>query len=385
MFIPFYFPGKDRLRIVIAGGGYAGLAALATLREHRPDAEIVLIDPRSHHLKITRLHESFRRPLADFMIPFQALEKRFGIRHLQAELPLDEEALKQWNADRGLAVGDEWLEFDYLLMATGADFRKLEKGERALDLDDFAATAGPELLDRHLGIAAGTGERWLTVVGGGATGIQFLFEIAHFIRERRMPCRLRLVDADDAPLKQFRPELGRYAQARMDDLGIEFMPKQFFRGQAEGRIVLEGRDDGERTELPSNLALLFVGKSPVFRLETNWFGQIVTGGAVLERTFAAGDGSHYRLPGSNAMSAQTALRKGKLAARNILRHSGAVKLLEPYLHRDLGYVISLGPSDAVGWIALERNVVGGLPATVVKEIVEAQYDLLLAGVDTYIL
>jgi NADH dehydrogenase len=384
MFIPFYFPGKDRLRIVIVGGGYAGLAALATLREHSPDAEIVLLDPRPHHLKITRLHESFRRPLADFRIPFQALEKRFGIRHLQTALSFDEELLKQWNADRGLAVGDEWLEFDYLLMSTGADFRKLEKGEQALDLDDFAATAGSELLERHPNLI-GPGERWLTVVGGGATGIQFLFEIAHFIRERHMPCRLRLVDADDAPLKQFRPELGRYAQARMDDLGIEFVPKQFFRKQDAGRIVLEGRDDGEEIELPSDLALLFVGKSPAFRLETNWFGQVMAGGAVLERVFAAGDGSHYRLPGSNALSAQTALRKGKLAARNILRHSGTVKLLEPYLHQELGYVVSLGPSDAVGWIALERNVVGGLPATVVKEIVEAQYDLLLAGVDTYIL
>jgi NADH dehydrogenase len=101
--------------------------------------------------------------------------------------------------------------------------------------------------------------------------------------------------------------------------------------------------------------------------------------------FAAGDCSRYRLPGSNALTAQTAVRKGKLAARNILRHSGRIRLLEPYWHQDLGYVISLGPSDAVGWIALERNIVAGLPAAVVKEIVEAQYDLLLAGIDTYIL
>jgi NADH dehydrogenase len=48
-------------------------------------------------------------------------------------------------------------------------------------------------------------------------------------------------------------------------------------------------------------------------------------------------------------------------------------------------VISLGPDDAVGWLALERNVVGGYPALVVKELVEAQYDLLLAGIDTYII
>jgi NADH dehydrogenase len=84
------------------------------------------------------------------------------------------------------------------------------------------------------------------------------------------------------------------------------------------------------------------------------------------------------------MTAQAAVRKGMLSARNILRHSGALRLLEPYLHRDLGYVVSLGPMDAIGWLALEGNVVGGMPAMVIKELVEAQYDLLLTGLDTYL-
>lgn len=384
MFIPFYLPSNGRLRVGIVGGGYAGLSALATLREHCPEAEIFLVDPRPNHLKITHLHESFRRPVEDFLLPFSALEKRFGIRHVQAKLPCDEAALRQYNADRMLTAGDEMLEFDYLLWASGAGFRKIEKGERALDLDDFAASSGPDLLNEHFN-KTGNGDRYITVVGGGPTGIQFLFEIAHFARERRLPCRLRLVDADDAPLSQFDPKLGRYVLARMADLGIEHVHGQFFREQGADRIILEARETGERSELPSELALLFVGKSPAFCLETNWFGQVMVEGETLDRVFAAGDCSRYRLPGSNALSAQTAVRKGKLAARNILRHSGRVKILEPYWHQDLGYVISMGPSDAVGWIALERNIVAGLPATVVKEIVEAQYDLLLAGIDTYIL
>ena len=91
------------------------------------------------------------------------------------------------------------------------------------------------------------------------------------------------------------------------------------------------------------------------------------------------------MPGSNALSAQTALRKGRLAARNILRHASRFKLLEPYVHRDLGYVIGMGPDDAVGWVALEGNVIAGQPAVLLKEVVEAQYDLLLAGTDTYLL
>jgi NADH dehydrogenase len=85
------------------------------------------------------------------------------------------------------------------------------------------------------------------------------------------------------------------------------------------------------------------------------------------------------------MSAQSAVRKGRLVARNILRAAGPVKIMEPYLHRELGYVISMGPSDAIGWLGFESNVVAGLPAGLAKEVIEAQYDLLLTGIDTYIL
>jgi NADH dehydrogenase len=55
------------------------------------------------------------------------------------------------------------------------------------------------------------------------------------------------------------------------------------------------------------------------------------------------------------------------------------------MHHDIGYVVSLGSSDAVGWLALEHNVVTGIAAYVIKEIVEAQYDLLLTGIDTYLI
>lgn len=384
MFLPFYFPAKEALKIVIVGGGYAGLSALITIREHRPDAEIVVVDPRSYHLKITHLHESFRRPLADFKVPFALLEQRFDFRHVMAELKFDDAALKQWQRDRVVQFGQNELEFDYLLVAAGAGFKNLEKSSHAIGLDDFIEKSGPELLQERLA-AAGSSAPWITAVGGGATGIQYLFEIAHFVRERRIPCRLRLVDAGHEVLTQFDARLGRYALARMADLGIEHVPGHFFRAQEADRIVLEAAETGELSELDSHLVLLFVGKSAGVRLHANFFGQVVLGGETLDRIFTAGDCSYYRALGSNAMTVQSAVRKGKLVARNILRHSGLVKLLEPYLHRDLGYVISLGPQDCVGWVALERNVVGGFPATVVKELVEAQYDLLLAGIDTYVL
>ena len=119
-FLPFYIPGNKRLKIIIAGGGYAGIAALVTLLRHMPAACVTLIDPATHHLKITHLHETFRYPLEDFLIPFSTLENRFGCRHVRAELIAEEALLQQWQHDGFLNVNDEILEFDYLLIASGA-------------------------------------------------------------------------------------------------------------------------------------------------------------------------------------------------------------------------------------------------------------------------
>ncbi|SDX96469.1 NAD(P)/FAD-dependent oxidoreductase [Nitrosomonas halophila] len=385
-FLPLYIPGHKQLKIVIAGGGYAGIAALTTLRRYMPEAEITLIDPRADHLKITHLHETFRYPFSDLLVPFSQLAQRFDCRHVQGELAIDDAALQQWQQNRCLDIGELTLPFDYLLIASGAQSARIAAKEsvNVFDLEDFAACAGAELLGGLLAADEGPAS-CISVIGGGATGIQFLFEIAEYLRRQRSGHTLRLIDGGERVLRQFPQGFARYVETRMQELGIEFYPEVRFLGQQADKLLLEEKNSGHAFELPSIMSLVFAGKKPDNRLATNLFGQVVVAGhAALGNIFAAGDCAVYQSLGSNAMTAQSAVRKGKLAARNILRHSGMLKVLEPYLHRDIGYVVSLGPADAVGWLALENNVVTGMPALVIKEIVEAQYDLLLTGVDTYL-
>lgn len=381
-FLPFHVPGAKTPRVLIVGGGYAGLAALVSLRRHRPEAEITLVDPRSQHIKITHLHETFRRPLEAFRVPFADLGEQLGFRHVQAEVRMEDEDLRRWQVERCLQLADETLEFDCLLLASGMALPPPGTREGELSLADFCGCSGYELLERHLA-RSGAADTGISVVGGGATGIQFLFEIAGFLRQRGFDGRLRLIDAEPRVLRQFAPEFGRYVVSRMRLKGIDYLPRTYFRGQQDGAVHVEDAESGQASELPSGLALLFPGQTPVRRLQVNAFGQVRLGGQVLTQVFAAGDQSVYAGPGSNTATAQSAVRKGRLAARNILRHCGLLPVLEPYLHRDLGYVVSLGPDDAVGWLGLQGNVVGGTPALLIKEIVEAQYDLLLSGIDTY--
>lgn len=383
-FLPFYMPRHKTLKVAIVGGGYAGMAALVTLLRHMPAAQITVIDPSPHHVKITHLHETFRYPLDDFLIPFQVLEARFNFRHVQAGVSIDENALLKWQTDRFLTAGDEMIDFDYLLIASGVPIAQTRKEENTYDLHDFTVSAGSTLFGSALP-DWDSREQYISVIGGGATGIQFLFEIAYFLKRRKIDCGLRLIHGQERILQQFPHGFSTYTQSRMAELGIDFYPATRYRCQEGGRVVLEKIKTGEKFALPSSMSFLFLGKKIEALFSANAFGQVMLEGRRLANIFTAGDCSNYSSLGSNAMTAQSAVRKGMLAARNVMRDSSVLPLLEPYLHRDLGYVVSLGPTDAVGWLALEGNVVGGIPAMLIKEAVEAQYDLLLNGTDTYML
>ena len=384
-FLPFYIPQRKKLNIVIVGGGYAGITALTTFVRYMPDANITIIDPRSHHVKITHLHESFRYPLQDFMVPFSSLEERFNCRHICAELHATEDNIQQWSADKFITINEEKIEFDYVLIASGAASGCTSQESNVHDINTFLTISGSELINRSLK-TIDQEKPYISVVGGGATGIQFLFEIAHFIKRKKIECNLRLIHSNDRVLQQFPAGFSEYTEDRMSELGIDFQQNTYYQKQTENSIFLKSKETKEEFELPSKMTLLFLGNNPGKRLSANTFGQVIVDSQPIRNIFVAGDCSDYNSCGSNTMSAQSSVRKGRLAACNILRDSSMLKVFEPYLHQDLGYVISLGPKDAVGWLAVENNVVGGTPALLLKELVESQYDLLLAkGIDTYLM
>jgi NADH dehydrogenase len=383
VFLPFHVTQQKRLKIIIIGGGYAGIAALTTLLQYAPDTEITIIDPQKQHLKITHLHETFRYPLADLQVPFADIECRYGCRHISASVHLNQDELQSLQDEKQLVLDEEILNFDYLLIATGGEALPSDSCDHVIGLQDFTISAGSDLLINALKKNK-QDESSISVIGGGATGIQFLFEIKQFLSRIKSNAELRLIHSGDHVLEQFPKGFGAYAQSRMADMGIAFYPHTYYVGQQANKIVLAEKQTKRQFELPSSLSILFLGKKQQNIFVVNAFGQIVKDQKPLSYIFAAGDCSYHQSVGSNILAAQSAVRKGKLAARNILRHSGFPGLLEPYLHRDLGYVVSLGSNDAVGWLGVKSNLVTGMPALTVKELVEAQYDLLLAGIDTYL-
>lgn len=382
-FLPFYIAKQKRLKVVIIGGGYAGIAALTNLLRYAPDTDITIIDPKEQHIKITHLHETFRYPLTDLLVPFADIENRYGCRHISASVHFGQGDLQKCQDKKQLIVNEEVLNFDYLLIASGSESKTADSIDNVLDLKDFTVSAGSDLLTKLLN-KSNHPEQSISVVGGGATGIQFLFEIKQFLDRIKSRTELRLIHSGEHVLEQFPHGFSTYVQSRMHDRDIAFYPNTYYCGQQSSEILLAEKQTGKQFGLLSNLSILFLGKKKQSIFTANAFGQVIEDHRILPHIFVAGDCSYYQSVGSNTLTAQSAVRKAKLTARNILRHSGFPGLLEPYLHHDLGYVVSLGSADAVGWLGSERNLVTGMPALAIKELVEAQYDLLLVGIDTYL-
>ena len=371
-------------KLIIIGGGYAGLSALITLRKQAPDAEITLIDPRADHLIITRLHETVHCPLNNIRVPYSLLAKRFNFIHKQHAIQFDENLIKEWELSKVIQIDEESISFDYLLITTGSLPIQSIIEPDVYDLNIIGQQGFAPILEQFIA-SAETHEKTINIIGAGPTGIQFAFELAHVLLTCHRDYRLNLIEGSDTLMGSFPVAISHYIEKRLFEKQISVLKSQFYKGKQDHKILLENSHSGDKSGLASDLTLLLLGKKPKLLLHANSSGQVILDHKVLRHIFTAGDCSYYDDFGSNLMTSQSALRKGKAAANNILREACILRFCLPYMHQEIGYLISLGPSDAVGWIGNKKAIITGLTAFTAKEVIEAQYDLLLKGINTYIL
>ena len=112
--------GSDskRKRVVIVGGGFAGIAAARALK--RCDADVILIDRRNHHIFQQLLYQVATAVLssAEIAAPIRQLAgKQRNVSVLLAEVTdLD---LKTRTVEASSPEGIRKIAFDYLIIATG--------------------------------------------------------------------------------------------------------------------------------------------------------------------------------------------------------------------------------------------------------------------------
>ena len=370
-------------RVVVLGGGYAGLACLIDLCKKDKSLDLHLVDAATSHCKITNLHKTFRDPVKKFSVDYAELADRYNFIFHHQPLRFTHEDLNQWQQEKSIPVSPAGLPFDWLIVSTGAAPVKLPGAKTDFGQNELRRGKGRALLEHLV-------DEWqeqavqISLVGGGATGIQVLFELHEQLRRREVPNQIRLIDLNPRLIANLPEGVHKYIARKMQRAGIDYLPQTRLLGQNEKEIQLEEAATGRTYALPSDLTLQFPGVTATpFILEANAYGQVLNQGQLLPDIFTAGDCSKFHSAGLNFLTAQAAVRKGKLVARNISRlHGGQLPL--KYRYREKGYLISLGSTDAIGWVGLRRNLVKGFPASILKEAMETQYDLFLDGIDTYI-
>jgi 3-phenylpropionate/trans-cinnamate dioxygenase ferredoxin reductase subunit len=319
---------------IVAGAGFAGAKAVETLRGEGFDGRVILIgDEHERPYERPPLSKDYLRGDAERETIYVHPE-RFYAEH-DVELRLARRAVELDLGERELVLDDgEWLHYDRLLLATGAEPRRLAIPGAELDgVLYLRSVADCDVLRERLD-RGGT----VVVVGAGWIGS----EVAASARMRGLD--VTVVDPQSVPLERvLGPQLGAvYRDIHLDHgvrmrlgTGVEAF---------EGAGAVERVRTSEGDAIECDFAVVGIGVRP--RTELAARAGIATGDGILAdeqlRTsapgvFAAGDvvSAQHPFYGERIRVEHwaNALEQGPAAARNMLGRDQAYERL-PYFFSD---------------------------------------------------
>src|SRR6516162_3053485 len=203
-------PRGERKRVVIIGGGFAGIAAAHALRH--ADAEVLMIDRRNHHIFQPLLYQVATAVLspAEIAAPIRQLEaKQRNVSVVLAEVTSVDVASRTIEAALP-GAGARKIAFDYLVVATGMrpsyfghdEFARYAPGLKSLG---DAETIRAKILGAfELAVTTedeGERARQMTfvLVGAGPTGVELVGSLAQLAKVT-LRRNFRRIDRRRAPL-----------------------------------------------------------------------------------------------------------------------------------------------------------------------------------------
>ena len=228
-------------RVVIVGGGFAGL--FAARRLGRAPVQVTLIDRAEHHLFQPLLYQCATGILSEGKIasPLRALLAKHGNVEFQlAEVTGIDAAAKKLTARRPLGEEIEF-GYDYLILAAGVRQSYFGHDEYAAFAPGMKSIEDAMRIRRRVFGAFELAEsatdpaerkRWLTfaLVGAGPTGVELAGQIREVATKtlrdeyrhiKPGDARVLLFDGVSAPLASFGPKLSAKAARDLKKLGVE--------------------------------------------------------------------------------------------------------------------------------------------------------------------
>jgi len=367
-----------RPRVVVVGGGFAGLTLVRALRG--APVEATLVDRRNFHLFQPLLYQVATGGLspANIATPLRALVKRQqNVRVLLAE------ATGVDVAGRRLLLADGEVPYDVLVLATGARHSYFGRPEWA------ALAPGLKTLEDATGIRARVlsafeaAEReedearrrealTFVVVGAGPTGAELagaLAEIArHTLRDefRRIDpsaARILLVEGADRVLGAYAPSLSARAASDLARLGVEVRTETMLTDLRDDGVTLRRGGEEEVVRARTVLWAAGVEGSPLGRAlaeasgaETDRAGRVVVGPDLAvpghPELFVVGDLALFTHQAGKSLPgvAPVAMQQGRHVAKGIRARLGG-REARPFRYVDRGSMATIGRASAVAEVA----------------------------------
>ncbi len=366
-------------RVIIVGGGFAGISTAKILGEH-PELEVTLIDRRNHHLFQPLLYQVAMAGLspAEIAVPIRGVLSRFS----NTEVLLAEvQAIDFENKTLTTDIGPK--SYDFLVLACGAwhsyigreDWESFAPGLKTLEQATEIRRRVLLAFERAETSSDKTEQKaFLTfvIVGGGPTGVELagaLGEISRFtlVKDfRRIDSnrtRIVLVEAGERILSSFDPELSRKAARDLEKLGV-----QIWTSSRVTDITKEGIYIGQEFLQAKTVLwaagvqaapishLLAVELDPQKRIFVNPDLSIPG----FASAFAVGDLAHFARAGGKPLPglAPVAMQQGRWVAANILS-SLRGQPTRPFQYLDKGQLATIGRKKAVlekGKLTMHGNV-----------------------------
>lgn len=384
--------GEDKKRVLILGAGVAGVGAALELKKASsrvPGLRVTLIDQRDYHHPLPFIWHVVSGSLQPDHITFP-LSAPLGGGDVAGQVEFKQGRVENIDAERRIVrMEDGELGWDYLVVALGSttnyfgmteverhslSFRSLRDAvgihNRILDNYDTALREGNEERQREL--------LTFVVVGGGPTGIELAAAMQDFLAmalARKYPslapkARLLLVEAQDALLSGFPPQVSQLAMRRLRSRGIHLLL-----GTRITRIWPGGIQTADEQTIPSGAVIWTAGVKPVAVVASLPFEKSRDGRVLVNQclqvpgapgVYVVGDCAYLMQDGGSRpypATHQVAERQGPACAENIIR---AIRGQEQrsFQYRFKGQVIYMGRNLAVS--QLGSRVFDGFAAALLR-------------------